>query len=34
VGDEQVTLGRTAGFGVARHYSIAGGIMGVLVLQK
>jgi demethylphylloquinol methyltransferase len=33
-GDEQVTLGRNAGFAVARHYAIAGGIMGVLVLQK
>jgi demethylphylloquinol methyltransferase len=34
VGDEQVALGRDAGFEVARHYSIAGGIMGVLVLHK
>jgi demethylphylloquinol methyltransferase len=34
VGDEQVALGKSAGFGLARHYSIAGGIMGVLALQK
>jgi demethylphylloquinol methyltransferase len=34
VGDEQVALGRNAGFAVAKHYSIAGGIMGVLVLKK
>jgi demethylphylloquinol methyltransferase len=34
VGDEQVALGQAAGFKVSEHYSIAGGIMGVLVLTK
>jgi demethylphylloquinol methyltransferase len=34
VGDEQVALGQKAGFGEVWHYSIAGGIMGVLVLKK
>jgi demethylphylloquinol methyltransferase len=33
-GPEQVQLGYEAGFRSAIHYPIAGGIMGVLVLQK
>jgi demethylphylloquinol methyltransferase len=33
-GTEQVQLGYEAGFHSALHYPIAGGIMGVLVLQK
>jgi demethylphylloquinol methyltransferase len=33
-GREQVALGRQAGFAAATHYLIAGGMMGVLVLQK
>ena len=33
-GPEQVNLARQAGFARATHYPIAGGIMGVLVVQK
>jgi demethylphylloquinol methyltransferase len=33
-GSEQVKLAYNAGFGVATHYLLAGGIMGVLVLSK
>ncbi len=33
-GAAQVELARQAGFGQATHYPIAGGIMGVLVIQK
>jgi demethylphylloquinol methyltransferase len=34
VGSEQVALGLAAGFSDAKHYLVAGGIMGVLVLKK
>jgi demethylphylloquinol methyltransferase len=34
IGTEQVRLGLAAGFTDARHYPIAGGIMGILVLCK
>eukprot|EP00475_Leptophrys_vorax_P021127 TRINITY_DN28871_c0_g1_i1.p1 TRINITY_DN28871_c0_g1~~TRINITY_DN28871_c0_g1_i1.p1 ORF type:complete len:247 (-),score=7.55 TRINITY_DN28871_c0_g1_i1:26-679(-) len=33
-GSEQEEMGRAAGFSKAVHYEIAGGLMGVLVLQK
>jgi demethylmenaquinone methyltransferase/2-methoxy-6-polyprenyl-1,4-benzoquinol methylase len=33
-GKEQIELAKNAGFSQAIHYSIAGGMMGVLVLQK
>ncbi|MEM9538836.1 MAG: bifunctional demethylmenaquinone methyltransferase/2-methoxy-6-polyprenyl-1,4-benzoquinol methylase UbiE [Cyanobacteria bacterium P01_E01_bin.42] len=33
-GAEQVKLGKEAGFKIAVHYPISGGIMGVLVLEK
>jgi demethylphylloquinol methyltransferase len=33
-GVEQVSLARQAGFAIATHYPIAGGTMGVLVIQK
>jgi demethylphylloquinol methyltransferase len=33
-GAEQIRLARESGFSVATHYSIAGGTMGVLVIQK
>jgi len=33
-GSEQVTLARTAGFAIAKHYPIASGMMGVLVVTK
>ncbi len=33
-GDRQVELGIKAGFNKAHHYLIAGGIMGILVLEK
>jgi demethylphylloquinol methyltransferase len=33
-GEEQVKLGLAAGFSGAVHYSIAAGMMGILVLTK
>jgi ubiquinone/menaquinone biosynthesis methyltransferase len=33
-GNQQVRLGKAAGFRQATHYTLAGGMMGVLVLQK
>lgn len=33
-GTEQVQLAQTAGFATATHYSLAGGLMGILVLTK
>jgi len=34
IGSEQVKLAKTAGFDQAKHYAIANGLMGILVLQK
>jgi len=34
IGSEQVKLAKTAGFDQAKHYAIANGMMGILVLQK
>jgi len=34
IGSEQVQLAKSAGFSQAKHYAIASGMMGVLVLQK
>lgn len=34
IGSEQVQLAKSAGFSKAKHYAIAGGMMGILVLQK
>lgn len=34
VGNEQIRLARAAGFSQAKHYAIAGGTMGVLVVTK
>jgi len=34
IGSEQVKLAKAAGFKQAKHYAIASGMMGILVLQK
>jgi len=34
IGSEQVKLAKSAGFNQAKHYAIANGMMGILVLQK
>ncbi|MEA5476494.1 bifunctional demethylmenaquinone methyltransferase/2-methoxy-6-polyprenyl-1,4-benzoquinol methylase UbiE [Pseudanabaena galeata UHCC 0370] len=34
IGSEQVKLAQAAGFSQAKHYAIANGMMGILVLQK
>jgi demethylmenaquinone methyltransferase/2-methoxy-6-polyprenyl-1,4-benzoquinol methylase len=34
IGSEQVKLAKAAGFNQAKHYAIANGMMGILVLQK
>jgi demethylmenaquinone methyltransferase/2-methoxy-6-polyprenyl-1,4-benzoquinol methylase len=34
IGSEQVKLAKAAGFTQAKHYAIANGMMGILVLQK
>ncbi len=34
IGSEQVKLAKAAGFSQAKHYAIANGMMGILVLQK
>jgi demethylmenaquinone methyltransferase/2-methoxy-6-polyprenyl-1,4-benzoquinol methylase len=34
IGSEQVKLAKDAGFGNAKHYAIANGMMGILVLKK
>ncbi|MCX5935238.1 MAG: class I SAM-dependent methyltransferase, partial [Pseudanabaena sp. LacPavin_0818_WC45_MAG_42_6] len=34
IGADQVKLAKAAGFTQAKHYAIANGLMGILVLQK